>query len=84
MRVESGQALAACRDTHGRLPSGALSYDYTKALLARLEACVVFNRRFMTENLPIELSELRVSPKIQVPPSSELKVSVSLSGEEWS
>ncbi|KAH7982195.1 uncharacterized protein LOC119388379 [Rhipicephalus sanguineus] len=73
MRVESGQAPPECRDTHGHLPGGALSYGYTKALLGRLEACILFNRRFMAENLPIELSALTVPPKIQVPPSSELK-----------
>lgn len=49
MRVESGQTLAECRDTHGHLPGGALSYGYTKALLGRLEACILFNRRFMAE-----------------------------------
>ncbi|XP_077558201.1 uncharacterized protein LOC144173811 isoform X2 [Haemaphysalis longicornis] len=73
LRVESGQTLATCRDTRGQLPGGALSYDYTKALLARLEACALFNRRFMAENLPIELAALTVPPKIQVPPSGELK-----------
>lgn len=49
LRIESGSVLTPCRETRGQLPGGALSYDYTKALLARVEACALFNRRFMAE-----------------------------------
>lgn len=49
VRIELGPMLPPCRETRGQLPGGALSYDYTKALLARLEACAHFNRRFMAE-----------------------------------
>ncbi|XP_064484844.1 uncharacterized protein LOC135397298 [Ornithodoros turicata] len=71
--IQTSHHLPSCRPTEGQIVPGALSLRYTRSLLARVEVCLVFNRRFITENLPVELSALTTNPSVQVPTAAELQ-----------